>query len=247
MSVLPAGPKTTKSCARLFVAFWSGGKTDMLLIASSLYSSSRVYEIVYITNITQPCLSASLKKLLTFYYIMNVIAGTPDCETNIYCRLNPFFNTCMQQVRLSKPYSQARDYCENIGEYLATFGSVDAAAWLRQQQRAGGMFDLQSQHYKERHWETIADLLVPLTGPLASLSTRFLHKILNVGGYLNENNRHAETRCQIITLKKHPEILDVTYRFFDGPDGRIGMFEVLTSSTIPSWTTHMWPLENRGF
>ena len=213
----------------------------MLLLASSPYSSSRVYKIVYITNIIQPCLSASLKKLLllTFYHIMNVIAGTPDCGTNFYRRLYPFSNACMQQVRLSKSYTRAKDYCENIGEYLATFGSVDAAAWLRQQQRAGGTFDLQSHHYKERHWETIADLLVPLTGPLASLSTRFLHKI---GGYLNENNRHADTQSQIITLKKHPETLEV-----DGPDGRIGMSEVLTSSTLPSQTPHMWPLENRGF
>ena len=79
----------------------------------------------------------------------------------------------------------------------------------------------------------------PLTGPLASLSTRFLHKILNVGAYLNENDRHADTWCQIITLKQHPETLEVTYRFFEGPNGFIGMSEVLTSSTLPSRTTHM--------
>ena len=81
---------------------------------------------------------------------MNVIAGTPDCRTNYYRRLNPFSNTCMQQVRLSKTYAQAKAYCEIKGEYLATFGSVDAAAWLRQQQIDG---------------ETNADSLVSLTGP----------------------------------------------------------------------------------
>ena len=96
---------------------------------------------------------------------MNVIAGTTYCGTNYYRRLNPFSNTCMQQVTLSKTYAQAKTYCENIGEYLATFGSVDAAAWLRQQQIDGGMFDLQSQQYKERHGETNAASLVSLTGP----------------------------------------------------------------------------------
>ena len=41
-------------------------------------------------------------------------------------------------------------------------------------------------------------------------------------------------KSKIITLKKHPETLEV-----DGPDGRIGMSEVLASSTLPSRTLHM--------
>ena len=45
----------------------------------------------------------------------------------------------MRQVRLAKPYTQAKAYCKSLGEELATFGTYDAAAWLRQQQIVQGM------------------------------------------------------------------------------------------------------------
>ena len=45
----------------------------------------------------------------------------------------------MRQVRLEKPYIEAKAYCKSLGEELATFGTYNAAAWLRQQQIAHGM------------------------------------------------------------------------------------------------------------
>ena len=43
---------------------------------------------------------------------------------------NPFSNTCYRIVKLLRSWQNAKSYCEDAGEYLATFGSLESAFWF---------------------------------------------------------------------------------------------------------------------
>ena len=53
-------------------------------------------------------------------------------------KLNPYRGTCMRFVRKLLSWFDAKAECERSGEYLASFDTVESAAWYRNQQLTAG-------------------------------------------------------------------------------------------------------------
>ena len=53
-------------------------------------------------------------------------------------KLNPYRGTCMRFVRKLLSWFDAKAECERNGEYLASFDTVESAAWYRNQQLTAG-------------------------------------------------------------------------------------------------------------
>lgn len=66
-----------------------------------------------------------------FFYISDLVRCSSGYQRN------PYSNTCIRIVRISKNWNDAKSYCENAGEKLATFDTIEDATWLRIQQQEG--------------------------------------------------------------------------------------------------------------
>ena len=53
-------------------------------------------------------------------------------------RLNPYTGNCFRFASTPLSWSEARASCEAADEHLATFDTIEAAAWFRHQQLTGG-------------------------------------------------------------------------------------------------------------
>ena len=52
--------------------------------------------------------------------------------------MNPYTGNCFRFVSTPLSWSEARASCEAADEHLATFDTIEAAAWFRHQQLTGG-------------------------------------------------------------------------------------------------------------
>ena len=77
----------------------------------------------------------SLEELLTgqiqSQYIdnCNYYTGKPTCPTPEYGD-SPVSYTCYRIVNIRETWEDAKQYCEDSGEYLATFQDVEQLAWF---------------------------------------------------------------------------------------------------------------------
>ena len=44
---------------------------------------------------------------------------------------NPYSETCIHKVNQAKRHSEAKAYCESLGEQLATIRTIETLQWLR--------------------------------------------------------------------------------------------------------------------
>ena len=51
------------------------------------------------------------------------------CPNDTY-RYNPFSNTCLRYVATFTTYTSAKASCESVGEYVATFETLNSHFWL---------------------------------------------------------------------------------------------------------------------
>ena len=53
---------------------------------------------------------------------------------------NPYSETCIHKVNQAKRHSEAKAYCESLGEQLATIRTIETLQWLRDHNiEIGGM------------------------------------------------------------------------------------------------------------
>ena len=70
--------------------------------------------------------------------IVNLLQSVADLTCPSGYRLNPYTGNCFRFVSSPLSWSDARASCEAADEHLATFDTIEAAAWFRHQQLTGG-------------------------------------------------------------------------------------------------------------
>ena len=82
-----------------------------------------------------------LSMLMIFHDILFIVSSySADITCASGYKLNPYRGTCTRFVRAALSWFDARKSCENSGEYLATFDTLESASWVRHQQLTAGNY-----------------------------------------------------------------------------------------------------------